>query len=110
MSYDNIVWHQCVCPFLLHGTIGTLCDVRGPSSHNGNYVFSQPDWQFFMVRAKETGREGGRKDRGRGRADLLHSCRVGWICEEWRDKKGNTVDRFVHICIFMSNSRVIVCV
>lgn len=59
--YDNIVRRLCVCPFLLCWTIGTLCDVQGPSSHNGNYVFSQPDWQFFIVGAKET-RKGGRRE------------------------------------------------
>lgn len=59
----------------LCGTISTLCDVQGHSSHNGNYVFSQPDWQLFLFLWWEP-----QSDEGGGSADLLHSCRVGWIC------------------------------
>lgn len=51
---------------------------------------------FFMVRTKEPDREGGRSRR----ADLLHSCRVGWICEEWREKKWNTEQ--IDVCTFIS--------
>lgn len=83
-----------VCPFLFCGTIGTLCVLRELSSHNDNYVLSRPCWQFFFLwwePESQTGRD--------ERADLLHSCRVGWVCEKCSD----TLDKFPHICICMSH-------
>lgn len=78
-----ILWRlhraDSVCPLLLCGTISTLCDVQGRSSHNGNYVFSWPDWTLFffflMVRTKEPDREGeGRRTEG----EVTCCTAAGW--------------------------------
>lgn len=56
--------------------------IMSSPGQNGSFFYGE-NQRSQTGREKEEGKD-------RGRADLLHSCRVGWICEEWREKKGNT--------------------